>query len=155
MLVTPEEAHYYVVMSEAPMPDVTVGVNQLELPDDFGSDDLSGIQRELSTSGLHTEVVIEPGSAPRDLVVVPTLLVIKFLSKHAVDIVLGVAEGAFWDGIKSAIRRLRHGQDDAPAHARVLVSYKNGPTVQIDVTDSQQLRQVLRDVLKDAQPAGD
>jgi hypothetical protein len=133
-------------MPEPAQPDVTVAINQLELPDSFGTDDLTAIQRELSAGGLRAEVSVDPTSAPRDLVVVPALLIIHFLSQHALDISLGVAEGAFWDGIKSALRRLRPGKKDSPAQTRVRVKYPDGQTVEVDVSSTEQLREVLREL---------
>ncbi len=140
--------------TEPPVSDVSVELNQLELPDDFGEADLVAVREELNSSGLRTDVVVEPTSAPRDFIVVPTLIAIHFLSAHAVDIVLGVAEGAFWDGIKSAFARLRQGRPDVETgRARVTVRYKDGPAIEIDVADTEQLRQVLRDIVPpDQQP---
>jgi hypothetical protein len=135
-------------MPEPAPPDVTVAINQLELPDSFGRDDLTAIQRELSAGGLRAEVSVDPTSAPRDLVVVPVLLIVHFLSQHALDIALGVGEGAFWDGIKSALHRLRPSKEEGPpAQAHVQVKYPGGPSIEIDVTSTEQLRQVLREVL--------
>lgn len=134
--------------AEPPASDVSVELNQLELPDDFGEADLVAVREELNSSGLRTDVVVEPTSAPRDFIVVPTLIAIHFLSAHAVDIVLGVAEGAFWDGIKSTFARLRRGSsDDEPGRARVTVRYKDGPAIEMDLANTEQLRQVLRDIV--------
>lgn len=128
--------------------DVSIELNQLELPEDFDEADLAAMRVELNGSGLRADVVVEPTSAPRDLIVLPTLLAIHFLSAHAVDIVLGVSEGAFWDGIKAAVARLRRGRAAGETErARVTVRYKDGPTVEIDVANAEQLRQVLKDIV--------
>jgi hypothetical protein len=137
---------YAQAMPEPAQPDVTVAINQLELPDSFGPGDLVAIQQELNAGELRTEVSVDPASAPRDLVVVPALLIIHFLSQHGLDIALGVAEGAFWDGIKSALQRLRPGKKDSPAQTRVRVKYPDGQTVEVDVSSTEQLREVLREL---------
>jgi hypothetical protein len=128
-------------------PDITVRVNQLLLPADFEPAELHEIAQELDFSGVRTEVVVDMTSEPRDFVVVPTLLVIRFLSKHAVDMALGVGEGAFWDGVKSAWHRLGRGKDPAAHRARACVQYKDGPTVEVDVENTHQLRRVLKDLV--------
>ncbi len=128
--------------------DVSIELNQLELPDDFDEADLAAMRAGLNRSVLRADVVVEPTSAPRDLIVLPTLLAIHFLSAHAVDIVLGVAEGAFWDGIKTAVGRLRRGRvGDDTERARVTVRYQDGPAIEIDVANAEQLRQVLQDIV--------
>ena len=133
----------------APGSDVSIELNQLELPEDFDESDLAALRAELNRSGLRADVVVEPTSAPRDFIIVPTLIAIHFLSAHGVDMVLGVAEGAFWDGIKAAVGRLRGRQAgaSAPDRARVTVRYQDGPTIEIDVTSAEQLRQVLNDIV--------
>jgi hypothetical protein len=128
--------------------DVSIELNQLELPEEFDEADLAALQAELNSSGLRADVVVVPTSAPRDFIVLPTLLAIHFLSAHAVDIVLGVSEGAFWDGIKAAVRRLRPGKAaDETQRARVTVRYKDGQAIEIDVANAEQLRQVLKDIV--------
>jgi hypothetical protein len=128
--------------------DVSIELNQLELPEEFDEADLAAMQAELNSSGLRVNVVVEPASAPRDFIVLPTLLAIHFLSAHAVDIVLGVSEGAFWDGIKAAVRRLQPGKAaDETRRARVTVRYKDGPAIEIDVANAEQLRQLLKDIV--------
>ena len=141
-------------MPEPAQPDVTVAINQLELPDSFGSDDLTAIQQELSAGTLRAEVSVDPTSAPRDFIVIPALLVIRFLSQHALDIALGVGEGAFWDGIKSALHRLRPDKKDAPAQAHVKVTYPNGQTIEADVPDTGHLIRVIREMAPDTAGGG-
>lgn len=137
----------------APDSDVSIGLNQLELPEDFDESDLAALRAELNSSGLRADVVVEPTSAPRDFIIVPALIAIHFLSAHGVDMVLGVAEGAFWDAIKAAAGRLRRGQTAGapPEPARVTLRYQDGPTVEIDVTSTEQLRQVLKDIVPPGQ----
>lgn len=128
--------------------DVSIELNQLELPEEFDEADLAAIQAELNSSGLRTDVMVVPTSAPRDFIVLPALLAIHFLTAHAVDIVLGVSEGAFWDGIKAAVRRLQPGKAAGESQrARVTVRYKDGPAIEIDVANAEQLRQLLNDIV--------
>jgi hypothetical protein len=60
--------------------DVSIELNQLELPEEFGEAGLAAMQAELNSSGLRVDVVVEPASAPRDFIVLPALLAIHFLS---------------------------------------------------------------------------
>jgi hypothetical protein len=128
--------------------DVSIELNQLELPEEFDEADLAAIQAELNSSGLRADVMVVPTSAPRDFIVLPALLAIHFLTAHAVDIVLGVSEGAFWDGIKAAVHRLQPGKAAGESQrARVTVRYKDGPAIEIDVANAEQLRQLLNDIV--------
>ena len=128
--------------------DVSIELNQLELPEEFDEADLAAIQAELNSSGLRADVMVVPTSAPRDFIVLPALLAIHFLTAHAVDIVLGVSEGAFWDGIKAAVRPLQPGKAAGESQrARVTVRYKDGPAIEIDVANAEQLRQLLNDIV--------
>lgn len=128
--------------------DVSIELNQLELPEEFDEADLAAIQAELNSSGLRADVMVVPTSAPRDFIVLPALLASHFLTAHAVDIVLGVSEGAFWDGIKAAVHRLQPGKAAGESQrARVTVRYKDGPAIEIDVANAEQLRQLLNDIV--------
>ena len=100
--------------------DVVLILTQFELPPGFGAADLEELRREVSAGPLRTGIDVEPGSDERDpFTAAAVLFVIHFVSQHGMDIALGVAEGAFWDGIKKTFGRLRkHKAADAPA-ARV------------------------------------
>jgi hypothetical protein len=129
-------------------PDVSLRFNQLELSEDVTVKDLDSLRAQLAESTLLSEVVVEPGTEVRDTFVVPTLLVVHFLSQHGVELALSIGSAALWDGIKSAYSRFRRRGEDRAPHARVVLRYKDGPMLEVDVGDEAQLRSVLQEFLR-------
>jgi hypothetical protein len=125
--------------------DVLLILTQFELPPGFSQADLDELRHEVSVGPVRTVVEVEPGSDERDpLTAAAVLFVIHFVSKHGMDIVLGVAEGGFWDGIKSTFSRLRrHKPADAPP-ARVGVTYPDGRTVYVEASTPDGLVEIVR-----------
>jgi hypothetical protein len=125
--------------------DVVLILTQFELPPGFGPEDLEELRREVSAGPVQTGVEVEPGSDERDpFTAAAVLFVIHFLSQHGMDIALGVAEGAFWDGIKKTFSRLRgHKTAETPA-ARVGVTYPDGRTVYVEASTPDELVEIVR-----------
>jgi len=130
---------------DADAQDVLLILTQFELPSDFSPADLDDLQREVSAGPVRVGLEVEPGSDERDpFTAAAVLFVIHFVSKHGIDIVLGVAEGAFWDGIKTTFSRLsRHRPADAPP-ARVGVTYPDGRTVYVEARTPDELVEMVR-----------
>jgi len=136
---TPDES------TAAQAADVRIVLNQLELPDDFEEADLEELRGQVSAlDDAVAEVVVEPGAAPRDPLVLATLFVIHFLSAHGAEIAMGVAEGAIWDGIKAAFRRLRRRDKGAAELTRVGVAYPDGTTLFVEVHSDEELERAIK-----------
>lgn len=136
-----------------PVADVRLVLNQLELPDDFEDSDLEEVRAGTSAPEARTEVVVAPEGAPRDPLVLATLFVIHFVTVHGADIALAVGEGAIWDGIKSAFRRLRRRERGATELTRVGVTYPDGTTLFVEVHSDEELVRAVR-ALRPASSAG-
>jgi hypothetical protein len=124
--------------------DVLLILNQSELPEDFGEADLDELRNEVSSTDVRTGVEVEPGSDDREPVTFAVIFVIHFLSKHGMEIALGVAEGAFWDGVKATFRRFRRGGRRTSQPARVGVTYPDGKTVFVEAQTEDELVQVVQ-----------
>jgi hypothetical protein len=132
-------------VSDSDAQDVVLILTQLELPADFGQADLDELRDEVSAGPVVAGIEVEPGSEERDpFTAAAVIFVIHFLSQHGMDIVLGVAEGAFWDGIKSTFSRLRrHKAAEAPA-ARVGVTFPDGRTMYVEASTPDELVEIVR-----------
>jgi hypothetical protein len=132
-------------VTDANAQDVLLILTQFELPPGFGQADLDELRHEVSASPVRTGIEVEPGSDERDpFTAAAVLFVIHFLSKHGMDIVLGVAEGAFWDGVKSTFSRLRRHKPVGAPPARVGVTYPDGRTVYVEASTPDELVAIVR-----------
>ncbi len=128
-----------------PGPDVEFRFNQVQLADDAPDDFGESLVAALGTDGLTASVVVEPGSEDREPITAGViLLVVHFLHAQGVNLAVGTASGALWDGIKSAYGRLRRRDVPADVPVKVVAQYKNGPTIEIDLEDPERLPAVLR-----------
>jgi hypothetical protein len=124
--------------------DLEFRFNQLALPDDLPDDFADALVARAAEAGLTSEAVFEPGSEPRDVVSGTILLVIHIVNAEGLSLLLGVASGAMWDGIKALWHRAKRGaKPDAPP-VRILVSYQDGQEFAIDVDDPEQVGAVVK-----------
>jgi hypothetical protein len=131
-------------------PDVVLVLNQLELPDDFTDADLDEIRARVSDSQARTEVQVPPGAEPRDpFTAAAAIFIIHFVTAHGLDVFLGVAEGAIWEGIKSLFGKL-HGRrpaegkgHEAARRFRVGITYPDGTTTFIEATSAEDLKEAV------------
>jgi len=119
--------------------DVLLILSQSELPEDFGDADLDELRNEVSSEDIRTRVEVEPGSDDRDPITFAVIFTIHFLSMHALEMALGVAEGGLWDGIKATFRRFRRRGTPAAQPLRVGVTYPDGSTVFVEARTEDEL----------------
>jgi hypothetical protein len=125
--------------------DLKVRLNQMILPDDFDAAELDGIAQRVGGSDIRVEADVTPGSEPRDIDITQSLFVLQFFTQHATDLALGVASGAFWDAIKYVANRLRL-TGDRPGAVTIGMQYADGDILTVNLNDSKQVRQVLREL---------
>jgi hypothetical protein len=127
-------------------PDVLIELDQLELPDDFADADLDELRTAASRAEVRADVTVRPGADVRDPLVLATLFVVHFVTAHGLEIALGVAEGALWDGIKATFQRLRGRTADTTQVSRVGVTYPDGRTLVVEVHSADELVRVVREL---------
>jgi len=141
--------------SSTAIPDIEFQFNQMALPEDLEEDFADDLVREVQAAGLSSSVVIQPGSEERDIVGSVVLLVVHFAHAQGLNLALGTASGALWDGIKSTYRRIRGRPEAQGAPVKVVAQYQNGPLIEIDLQDDSKLGEVLAQLRASAedQPA--
>lgn len=131
-------------MDSAGAVDIELRFDQFSLPEDVPDDFARELRDRLAAADLNAAVVVEPGSEERgDLLGVPIDVIVHLLTDHALDLGVGVASGALWDGIKATVRRL-HPKRPPDAPARVLVQYGDGPAIEVDLTSDEHIADVVR-----------
>jgi hypothetical protein len=125
---------------------ILIELNGLDLPDDFSEADLAELRETAVGGGAAADVIVTPEAQERDPFILGALFVIHFLSKHAVETALAVAEGGVWDGMKATFRKLRR-QKGSGDIDRVTVQYPNGTTVVVEATDAEQLASTVRELI--------
>jgi hypothetical protein len=132
--------------AEGSVPDIEFRFNQMELPDELPDDFAEQLTIEAAAAGLRASVVVEPGRKERDFIVVPILVVVHFAHAHAVDLAIATAGAAIWDAIKRISRKARTESAPQGASARVLVQYKDGPEIEVDLENDAKLLEVLTEL---------
>jgi hypothetical protein len=115
----------------------------MALPEDLEDDFADPLVRDVQAAGLNASVVVEPGSEDRDVIAAVVLLVVHFAHAQGLNLALGTASGALWDGVKTTYNRVRGRAETHGAPVKVVAQYRNGPLIEIDLQDESKLPDVL------------